>query len=424
MRNRHARLLSAPQRFGKYELLELVGKGGMAEVFLARASGPKGFARQLAIKRILPHMSQDEEFVEMFVHEAKLSAALTHGSIVPIYEFGEVDDQLVLAMEYVDGTNLRTLQREVRLRCDRFPPEVAVYVAAEVLRALGHAHARKDHDGSPLGLVHRDVSPSNVLLSRGGEVKLCDFGIAKAASRHTVSGRLKGKFSYMSPEQANGKAVDARSDLFSVGVVLWEMLSGSKLFQGDSDLSVLDQVRAAEIRELPPLGVHGEDLLRKTVERALQPDPADRFPDASTFATPLRTFLAQAADVDPSQLLAALVSSVDGTDGSSPEATPQSGVAPSKVAPEPPAPEAERTTGDVGPRSEAPKPPQVSAEAHVARSDLRAAIPRRRALLWAAGAVALTGLVVLVALLASSDEPPALVATPLAPEGSTFAPRA
>jgi serine/threonine protein kinase len=413
VRNRHARVLSAPERFGKYELLELVGKGGMAEVFLARASGPKGFARQLAIKRILPHMTEDEEFVDMFVHEAKLSASLTHGNIVPIYEFGEVDDQLFLAMEYVEGTTLRALLRELRLRSERVSADTAVFVASEVLRALAYAHARRGPDDSPLELVHRDVSPSNILLSHGGEVKLCDFGIAKAASRHTVSGRLKGKFAYMSPEQAGGKALDARSDLFSVGVVLWEMLSGAKLFQGDSDLSVLDQVRAADIRELPPLGIRDEKLLRRTVERALQRDPADRFPDAATFAAPLRAYLAQAPDVDPAQVLQRLVSGVEGTDGA-PEPTPGSGVVPSQrddeaAVPMPlPSIASENTTSDGAPmitaRPATAPGPSAAADQTAAPVAVLRSTRLRPAILWAAGAGALVVLIVIAALLTSGDE--------------------
>jgi len=310
MPGRQAHARGAPERFGKYELLDVVGKGGMAEVFRARATGPKGFARELAIKRILAHMSEDEEFVEMFVAEAKLSGALSHGNIVPIYEFGEVDGQLFLAMEFVDGTDLRTLLRRRRLAAERLSPTVAVHIAVEVLRGLGYAHARKGEGGVPLGLVHRDVSPSNILVSRAGEVKICDFGIAKAATRHTTSGRLKGKFSYMSPEQARGKPLDARSDLFSVGILLWEMLTGARLFQGDSDLSVLDQVREAQVPELPKLGIAGEDRLREVVQRALQPDPAKRWPDAASFATPLRAFLAQSHESDPVHELEQIVSAI------------------------------------------------------------------------------------------------------------------
>ena len=188
-----------PIPFGKYELLGLLGSGGMAEVFLARAVGPMGFERRVVVKRILPHLSSDEEFVAMFVEEAKLSASLSHGNIVHVYDFGEVGGQLFLAMEHVDGADLRSLARRARVGGQPMPPELTAFVAIEVLSALAYAHERTDAAGHRLGLVHRDVSPSNVLLSAAGEVKLCDFGIAKIAARHTSTGRLKGKFGYMSP---------------------------------------------------------------------------------------------------------------------------------------------------------------------------------------------------------------------------------
>jgi serine/threonine-protein kinase len=293
--------------FGKYQLLQGLGKGGMAEVFLARASGPLGFERLLVIKCILPHLSEDDEFREMFVHEAKLSAALAHGNIVQIYEFGEVDDQLFLAMEYVPGTDLRALLKQHTLEQTRMPPEAVIRVVIEVLQGLGYAHARKDLAGNPLGIVHRDVSPSNILLSPHGEVKLCDFGISKMAAHHTSTGRLKGKFAYMSPEQAAGDPVDARSDLFALGIVLWESLTGKRLFKGDSDVNTLGLVRSAEIPEMPDVGVPRQEQLHRILRRALARRPGARFPSAESFASELRSYLTLARCRDPVAVLAELV---------------------------------------------------------------------------------------------------------------------
>ena len=299
----------------------------MAEVFLARAVGPMGFERRVVVKRILPHLSRDEEFVQMFVEEAKISAALSHGNIVHVYDFGEVDGQLFLAMEHVDGADLRGLVRRAALAGVRIPPELATFLLIEVLSALAYAHDRVDSRGRRLGLVHRDVSPSNILLSLAGEVKLCDFGIAKIAARHTSTGRLKGKFGYMSPEQANGEAVDARSDLWSAGVVLWEMVVGRKLFQADSDVGVLGLVCRAAVPELPPLGVPNEAALRAVIARALTRDPARRYQDATTMAEDLRDYLVDARLPDPSRSLRDLV-------GRFP--TPPVGAPPRRISPEAP----------------------------------------------------------------------------------------
>ncbi|HEY2746027.1 MAG TPA: serine/threonine-protein kinase, partial [Polyangia bacterium] len=230
--------------FGKYQLLERLGRGGMAEVWKAKALGPKGYARKLVVKRILPELACDEEFVRMFVEEARLSASLNHRNIVQVYEFGEVGGEYYLAMEWVHGRDLNSLMKSMKDRDAAPPVELAAYVAREVCRALAYAHALTDEDGQPMRLIHRDVSPSNVMVGFDGSVKLLDFGIAKAlalaSENRTQVGVLKGKFGYMAPEQVDCDAdVDHRADLFVAGVVLWEMLTLRRLFKGSSDMHTI-----------------------------------------------------------------------------------------------------------------------------------------------------------------------------------------
>ena len=223
-----------PIKFGKYLLLERIAVGGMAEVFVAKAFGVEGFERLLAIKKILPTMGEDGEFISMFVDEARIAVQLSHANIVQVLELGKHDDNLYIAMEYISGRDLRQVIERFRKRAQPMPiPQVCLMVA-EVCEALDYAHRKRDARGQPLGIVHRDVSPQNVIVSFEGETKLIDFGIAKAESRlqKTQAGILKGKFSYMSPEQVRGQAVDGRSDIFAAGILLWELICGEKLFSG------------------------------------------------------------------------------------------------------------------------------------------------------------------------------------------------
>src|SRR5438132_347275 len=243
-----------PIQFGQYLLLERLAVGGMAEVFVAKAFGVEGFERLLAIKKILPTMGEDAEFVSMFVDEARIAVQLSHANIVQVLELGKHDERLFIAMEYVSGRDLRQLLDRYRRRGEPLPIPQACAIAARVCEALDYAHRKRDASENPLGIVHRDVSPQNVLVSFDGAVKLIDFGIAKAERRlqETQSGILKGKFSYMSPEQVRGGPVDHRSDVFAAGVLLWELICGRKLFTGDSDLAVLEKVRKGEVP--PPAG--------------------------------------------------------------------------------------------------------------------------------------------------------------------------
>ena len=243
--------LSLPATFGRYTLLECVGGGGMAQVYRAALTGEGGFEKELAVKVVRPELATEPQFVEMFLDEARLSARLSHANLVHTFDFGQVDGTWFLAMEFVRGPTLAKLLRICRTRGVRLGAARAVHVAGEVARGLGFAHRLCDEAGAPLGLVHRDVSPQNVLLSREGEVKLADFGIAKAAWRSTVTktGHVRGKIAYMAPEQARGETLDARTDVFALGVVLWESITGQALFDGSSDGAVLLQVMQ---REIPP----------------------------------------------------------------------------------------------------------------------------------------------------------------------------
>ncbi|HET9751853.1 MAG TPA: serine/threonine-protein kinase [Myxococcales bacterium] len=277
-----------PTKFGKYLLLERIAVGGMAEVFGAKAFGVEGFERLLAIKKILPTLGEDGDFIRMFVDEARIAVQLNHPNIVQVLELGKHERSLFIAMEYVSGRDLRQVMERYRRAGEPMPLPQACLIVAEICEALDHAHKKRDAQGRPLGIVHRDVSPQNVLVGFEGAVKLIDFGIAKAESRlsQTQSGILKGKFSYMSPEQVRGEALDGRSDVFACGVLLWEMISGEKLFTGDSDVTVLEKVRKAAVR--PPRNCPPE--LEGVVLRALARDPARRYQTASALHDDLRRF--------------------------------------------------------------------------------------------------------------------------------------
>jgi CheY-like chemotaxis protein len=284
---------SSPGAFGRYQLLEKIGSGGMAEVFKARMSGEQGFEKIVAIKRIVPHMATNAEFVTMFVDEAKLAAQLNHNNITHIYDLGKVDAWHYIAMEYVEGKDLRTLLRLGKERGFPLPAELALFITAKIANALDYAHRRPAPDGSELNLVHRDVSPQNILISDEGDIKLCDFGIAKAASKvsTTMSGALKGKLQYMSPEQAWGKRLDRRSDIFSLGSVLFEMLTGAPLFEGDTEMSVLESVREGEVVPPTSRGVEVPKRVDQIVLKALAKNPQERYQNASEFEKDLHAVL-------------------------------------------------------------------------------------------------------------------------------------
>ena len=278
--------------FGKYQLLERLGRGGMAEVWKAKALGPMGYARTLVVKRILPELACDDEFVRMFIEEARLSASLNHRNIVQVYELGQVGDEYYLAMEWLHGRDLNTLLAALNERKALPPIELAAYVAREVCRALAYAHALTDEDGQPLRLIHRDVSPSNVMVGFDGSVKLLDFGIAKAlalaSENRTQVGVLKGKFGYMAPEQVDCDVdVDHRADLFVAGVVLWEMLTLRRLFKGGSDVQTIGMVRAARVLAPSSFNPAVPPELDAVCMRALARDRNERFADCGEMAEAL-----------------------------------------------------------------------------------------------------------------------------------------
>ncbi len=282
--------------FGKYDLLERIAAGGMAEVFLARATGLAGFERRLVIKRIREEHAHDPRFVQSFVNEARIGVHLNHPNIVQVYELGRVGDAWYIAMEHLHGRDLTRLRRSIDARGERIAPAVAVRLVADVCRALAYAHTRETEDGQPLGLVHRDVSPHNVVVTFSGEVKLVDFGIARLM--HTGAGQREGnhrigggKYAYMSPEQARGEALDHRSDLFSAGIVLWELLAGHRLFQHPDPEEKLRRVRHAVIPDPRTEGVAIDDELWAILSKALARDRDARYASAAVLEEELRAWL-------------------------------------------------------------------------------------------------------------------------------------
>ncbi len=277
------------EQFGNYVLLEKIAAGGMAELFKAKKIGIEGFERLLAIKRILPHLSADEEFIGMFIAEAKLVARLNHRNIAQVYDFGKTRENYFIAMEYVKGKDMRAILKKCADKGVRLPVALAAYIAKETAVALDYAHGQKDPSGKSLDIIHRDVSPQNILVSYEGEVKVVDFGIAKASTHaKTNTGLLKGKIAYMSPEQAWGKPMDSRSDIFSLGVVLYEMLTGQRLFKGDTELNTLERVRAAQVAVLPSfINSDVPPPLEAHTLKALQKDARDRYQSASDMVSDL-----------------------------------------------------------------------------------------------------------------------------------------
>ncbi|MBI2343201.1 MAG: PEGA domain-containing protein [Deltaproteobacteria bacterium] len=295
-----------PKQFGRFYLLEKLAVGGMAEIYKAKTYGAEGFEKLLVIKRILPHCAADKEFISMLIDEAKLSVLLAHANIVQVYDLGKVGDDFFISMEYINGVNLRDILYRCRELERPIPPELAMYTVSEVAKGLDYAHRKTDTHNHPLGIVHRDVSPQNILISFEGEVKIVDFGIAKAAMNisHTMAGILKGKIAYMSPEQALGKPIDYHTDLFSLGIILYECLTGKKLFTGDSQFEVLKKIRSTRITrtnltEELPLPLRG--VLAKTLAYA----PKDRYENAGDLQTELtRILYSTYIDFTPQRLAA------------------------------------------------------------------------------------------------------------------------
>jgi serine/threonine protein kinase len=284
---------SSLEEFGNYYLLEKIAVGGMAELFKSRQRGVHNFEKIVAIKRILPHLSDNDEFVRMFIDEAKLAAQLTHPNIVQIFDLGKAGGFYYIAMEYVDGKDLRSLLRKVREYRSPFPEAVAAYVTMKVAMALDYAHRKRGMNDKELKLVHRDVSPQNVLISSEGAVKLVDFGIAKAATKstQTMAGALKGKLLYMSPEQALGQSLDNRSDIYSLGLVLFELLTGERCFQADSELGVLEKVRLGKVQDIQVVNPMISRDMANILNKALQKNVDQRYGSARLMERDLKSLL-------------------------------------------------------------------------------------------------------------------------------------
>ena len=281
-------------QLGRYRLLRRIAAGGMGEVYLGEVEGAANFTKQVAVKRILPHLAENESFVTKFIDEANLMVQLHHGNIVPVLELAEEGGELWLAMEYLPGRDLKGVTRRLRRDKRQMPPDLALWLATEICAGLDYAHQKVDAQGRALGIVHRDVSPANIVLGAGGEVKLVDFGIARARGgvHQSVSGALQGKFVYMSPEQADGRRVDARSDVYSAGLVLYELLCGVRPFEGESETETLRLVRRGEISSPAVYRPDLPETLTALVLRALAFEPADRYQTAGAMRLSLLHHLA------------------------------------------------------------------------------------------------------------------------------------
>jgi len=272
-----------PEVFGKYHLLEKIATGGMAEVYRARSYGMEGFEKILVIKRVLDHLAKDQEFIQLFQYEALIAVELQHVNIVQVFEFEQVEGQYYIAMEYVHGLDLARLLTRAR-KTGPFPIPLALFLTCEVLKALQFAHSRVDHHDRPMNIVHCDISPQNMLVSYAGEVKITDFGISRAAMQATGTHKVvRGKYAYMSPEQVEGRDLDGRSDLFSMGIVLWELLAGRRLFKARTREETLARVRRAEVPSLRSFRSEVSEDLEDIVLKVLSRRPEDRYDDAADF---------------------------------------------------------------------------------------------------------------------------------------------
>ncbi len=281
----------AEQRF---KIIERLDKGGMAEVFRGVSESLRGFKKHVAIKRILPNLAQNTKFVSMFLDEARLSLNLQHANIVQVFDIGQAADTYFLVMEYVNGANLKAVIEHVEGQGRLMPIPEALYIMIESCKGLSYAHQLESPEtGEPLHIVHRDISPPNILMSKNGEVKLVDFGLAKANSQieETDPGVVKGKFSYLSPEAAQGLEVDARADIFAIGIILYEMLTGRRLFFGSSDYETIQLVREARIPSIQAQSPKVDSDLERIVRKALARNPDDRYQEAYDLGDALAQYL-------------------------------------------------------------------------------------------------------------------------------------
>jgi len=296
----------------KYRVIKRLEAGGMAEVFLGESLSVQGFTKRVAIKRVLPDLAKNKRFIRMFLDEARLGARLNHANIVSVIDIGADDDTYFLVMEFVDGANMKTLQHLLDQQSRRIAPKEMVFIAMEACRGLSYAHELVDDEGTPLQIVHRDISPPNILLTRRGEVKVADFGLAKAASlqlEKTDPGVVKGKFAYLSPEAAMGEEVDARADVFSLGTLIWEMLANRRLFLGDSDYDTVQNVREAKVPRLAEFNTDVDEALEQILAKAMARDRDQRYASARDLGKSLAEYLFSQQLTMTSYELGSLVSS-------------------------------------------------------------------------------------------------------------------
>ena len=279
----------------RYRVVEKLESGGMAEVFRAESEGLQGFKKQVAIKRVLPHLSEKKKFISMFLDEARLSAQLSHSNCVQVFDIGVGDNAYFIVMEFVDGANLKSIAESLKKQGRDFPVSCAAFIALEICKGLSYAHEMRDAQGVELHLVHRDMSPPNVLVTKHGEIKIVDFGLAKANSQleRSEPGIIKGKFSYLSPEAAMGQEVDLRTDIFATGIILWELLSGQRLFLGETDFQTVKKVQQAVVPPISQINRDAPPELERIVNKALARDPANRYMTARDLGQDLSRFLFQ-----------------------------------------------------------------------------------------------------------------------------------
>lgn len=284
----------SPVKFGKYYLLEKIATGGMAELFRAKLTGAEGFEKLIAIKKILQHLNSEDKLVSSFIDEAKLAALLHHPNIVQVYDFGYMNETYYIAMEYLFGKDLRfTIKRTIE-KSISIDFEISLYIVSQLLSGLDYAHSLKDFSGNPLKIIHRDIGPQNIFITYDGQVKIIDFGIAKAATQDTNTqiGTIKGKVSYMSPEQANGDVVDHRSDIFSAGIVLYELLTLRKMYEGDT-FQVLAKARNASFEPIENINPNFPKSIYGILTKALEKNPDRRYQSAESMLQDIDSFMVE-----------------------------------------------------------------------------------------------------------------------------------
>ncbi|NPC86997.1 protein kinase, partial [Pyxidicoccus fallax] len=384
-----------PQSFGKYQLLKKLATGGMAEVWLARQMGIEGFQKNLVVKRILPHLAEDREFVEMFRNEALIAARFNHPNIAQVYEFGEANGTYYIAMEFIHGEDLGRVMRKAASTGQWIARPLAIRIVAAACEGLHYAHSRTDDAGRPLRVVHRDISPQNILISFDGSVKLVDFGIAKAADQAslTKSGAIKGKFAYMAPEQAAGKPLDGRADIFAIGLVLYELLTGHRPLKRDSELATLQAAMECAIDPPSQVADVPEDM-DPVVMRAIAKNADDRYRDARQFQMALEEILVGqrwvAGSVQISELMETLFADRLAEEKAQGQVIPVGEDSANSGTPQPPPPPQERGRSKPSAAAdmnwEAP-PGEPSHRERPRASSARPSLPPRRATSVAAPAV-------------------------------------